>query len=87
MTKLQAMGGVGTEYPKNSMTAFIAAQEQKYDNVFLEVERTADGMWRAKEDASPIRLRPKFVDAGAAVWEEVLKLAKTSGMKVRIGSS
>ena len=41
--KLQAHRGVSTEYPENTMPAFIAAVNQGYDIIELDPGYTADG--------------------------------------------
>lgn len=42
-SKLQAHRGVSTEYPENTMPAFIASVEQGYDIIELDPGYTADG--------------------------------------------
>lgn len=41
--KFQAHRGVGTEFPENTMPAFIAAAAQGYDYIELDPAFTADG--------------------------------------------
>ena len=41
--RIEAKGGVGTEYPANTITAILAAGEQNYDSVCVNVGCTADG--------------------------------------------
>ncbi len=52
MIKLQAHRGVGTEYPENTYTAVLAAVEQGYDVVELDVGVTKDGGFVLMHDST-----------------------------------
>ena len=50
--KFQAHRGVGTEFPENTMPAFIAAVAQGYDYIELDPAFTADGKCVIMHDKS-----------------------------------
>ena len=62
---IQAYKGVRTEYPANTMTAFRAVGEQRYDSVYLEVSRTKDGQWVVCNEAQRLDI---------SGWTEVQRL-------------
>ena len=52
MAMLQAHRGVSTEYPENTMTAYLAAIEQGYEYIELDPEVTKDGVPVLLHDAN-----------------------------------
>ena len=52
MAMLQAHRGVSTEYPENTMTAYLAAIEQGYEYIEIDPEVTKDGVPVLLHDAN-----------------------------------
>lgn len=87
MIKLQAAYGVGTEYPANSLTAFLAAAEQNYDSIYIEPELSSSGHFQARNTDFSKYERPKFSGTTVASIRETLELCREQGLTVRIGAS
>ncbi len=68
--KFQAHRGVGTEFPENTMPAFIAAAAQGYDYIELDPAFTGDGKCVIMHDKSINRTcRDK---KGTAIKNEIM---------------
>ena len=67
---IQAHKGVRTEYPENTMTAFLAVGEQRYDSVYVEVSRTKDGQWVVCNEAQRLDI---------SGWTEAQRLEYDAG--------
>lgn len=116
MVKLQAHRGVSGEYPENTMPAFQAAVDQKYDLIELDVRVTKDLQCVVLHDAAinrtgrfpdgrqigaslpvaeltyeealaydfGISKHIKFKGTKLPLLEDVLKLGRDSGVKIKI---
>ena len=112
----QAHKGVSTENPENTMPAFVAAIEQGYDIIELDVSPTRDLRFVLLHDAAlnrtgrnadgselteeikirdityeealqydfGIRISEKFRGTKIPLFDDVLELAKTHGIKLKI---
>lgn len=115
-TALQAHMGVASEYPENSMTAYLAAAEQGYDVIELDLGYTSDEKIVALHDDTinrtarnadgsiidkDIRINDitydealeydlgtaasnKFRGERIPLFEDVLKLARAEGIRLKI---
>lgn len=70
MIKFQAHRGVSTENPENTMPAFLAAIDQGYDVIELDVDMTKDGRFVLLHDKE-INRTARYVD-GRTVTEPIL---------------
>lgn len=116
MIKLQAHKGVSTEYPENTMPAYVAAIEQGYSVIELDVSVTKDKQFVMLHDGKINRtarnkdgsiidkqinisdityaealkydygvwFSEKFKETEIPLFEDVLKLAAKSGIKIKI---
>ena len=87
MVKLQAIDGVSTEYPRSTLSAFLAAAEQRYDSIYLDLDLAENGQLIAAGNDAEMLKRPKFSGMKPASVTEVLALMSRNGLKARIGSS
>ena len=72
----EAHRGVSTEFPENTLPAFVAAKEQGYHMIELDPRVTADGQWVVHHDSKVGRTCR--LPSGEPVSEEPIPLEQVS---------